>query len=466
MKYFEKDIVYDRSEQPFCQAAQIPVNLSEATMEEHYQKTLKSMNNHNIDVLVIYADREHGSNFCYLTGFVPRFEEAIAVLHKDGNCVLMLGNEMLGMNRYSRIPSNALHVPYFSLPNQPMMQEKDLKGLFKSAGIQAGMKIGIVGWKLFTSSLDNNEYLFDVPHFIVTALQKIVGSLQNVRNMTGLFINPDDGIRVTVNANEIAHYEFGASLAAKCVLNGMNQIGLDKTELEIAQNLAVYGQPVTVQTICATGERFTDALVAPRFKHIKMGDCFSITMGLQGGLTSRAAYIAKKEQDLPENAKDYLDKVAKPYYAALATWYSTVGLDIKAGELFDVIEEVLPQDCFGWSLNPGHLTSDEEWLSSPIYKNSKTRLKSGMMLQMDIIPSMNGYGKVGAEDGIVLADSDLRNELKCDYPEVWERIQIRRFFMQNELGIQLKEETLPLSGIAGYYRPFLLNKGYALKIRR
>lgn len=141
----------------------------------------------------------------------------------------------------------------------------------------------------------------------------------------------------------------------------MNQIEIGKTELELSEPLSAYGQPVSVQTICATGERFTDAVVAPRNKRTALGDRFSVTMGLKGGLTSRAAYVAASEADLPKKEQDYLEKSAKPYFAALAVWYSTIGLDITAGELYDVVERVLPKQQYGWTLNPGHLTSSEEW---------------------------------------------------------------------------------------------------------
>ena len=35
------------------------------------------------DRLVVYADREHSANVSYLTGFDPRFEEAILVVGDD-----------------------------------------------------------------------------------------------------------------------------------------------------------------------------------------------------------------------------------------------------------------------------------------------------------------------------------------------------------------------------------------------
>jgi hypothetical protein len=38
------------------------------------------------------------------------------------------------------------------------------------------------------------------------------------------------------------------------------------------------------------------------------------------------------------------------------------------------------------------------------------------------------------------------------------RIEQRRTFMQNEIGIKLKPEVLPLSNTPAYYTPYLLSK--------
>lgn len=48
--------------------------------------------------------------------------------------------------------------------------------------------------------------------------------------------------------------------------------------------------------------------------------------------------------------------------------------------------------------NAGHLPADEEWMPSLIYPGSKEVFKNGMLLQIDIIPSMTGYGGVGTEN--------------------------------------------------------------------
>jgi len=123
-----------------------------------------------------------------------------------------------------------------------------------------------------------------------------------------------------------------------------------------------------------------------------------------------------------------------------------------------LIETVLPQATYHWHLNPGHLTADEEWLASPIYSGSQEIIKSGMIFQLDIIPSVSGYTGVSAEECVALADEGLRNELKEQYPDMWERIVRRKQYLADVLKIHLSEELLPLSNTVGYLRPFFLAK--------
>jgi len=190
-------------------------------------------------------------------------------------------------------------------------------------------------------------------------------------------------------------------------------------------------------------------------------------LGVQGGLTARAGYIADTEADLPEAAQDWIDKVVKPYYAAVASWYETVGIGVPGGALYDTIQAIISKEEFGWGLNPGHLISMEEWQSSPIYAGSNIGLRSGMALQMDIILNPPApYFRAYVEDGIVLADSDLREALKTEFPDVWQRMEQRRRFMIEELGINLKPEVLPMSNIPALLRPLLLNKEKAMCVRR
>ena len=62
----------------------IPVTLCDETMQERKTNLLSRMKEDGFDTVVVYADLEHGSNFEYLCGFLPRFEEALLILHADG----------------------------------------------------------------------------------------------------------------------------------------------------------------------------------------------------------------------------------------------------------------------------------------------------------------------------------------------------------------------------------------------
>jgi len=50
------------------------------------------------------------------------------------------------------------------------------------------------------------------------------------------------------------------------------------------------------------------------------------------------------------------------------------------------------------------------------------------------------------------------------YPEAWGRIQARRAFTQDVLGIQLKPEVLPFSNIPAYLPPFWLSSQQAMRL--
>ena len=67
-------IAYEKIEKPEKNRYETPVDLNAKTMEEHFRKVLRKMQQKKLDVLAVYGDREHGANFAYLTGFEPRFE--------------------------------------------------------------------------------------------------------------------------------------------------------------------------------------------------------------------------------------------------------------------------------------------------------------------------------------------------------------------------------------------------------
>lgn len=456
-------ITYQEVSKPQKDAA-APVLLSDETMRERKEKVLARMRQHNLDQLVIYDDVEHANNFMYLTGFFTRFEEALLILNQDGTAVLALGNENLNKCGKARLEADPVHVSLFSLPNQPNRKDCTLKQLLMEAGIGADKRIGIVGWKLFTSVVEENEQMFDVPAYVVETIREIAGAAQLV-NATALFIG-EDGARVTNNANEIAHYEYGAALASDCMLDAMDKLEVGVSELELGDALVRNGQHTSVVTIAASGPRFVKANMFPTANRVKAGDPISLTVGYAGGSSSRSGYAVHTKEELPAGCEEYLDRVAKPYFGAYATWLESIQIGMKGDALFQKIEEVLPRSQYHWSLCPGHLVAEEEWLCSPVYEGSSEVLRSGMIFQIDIIPSVPGYGGVCAESTVVLADEALKKELEEQYPELYGRMQARAAYLRQELHINLSKDVLPMCSTVGYLRPYLLNKNCALMVKK
>ncbi|MDN6194563.1 MAG: Xaa-Pro aminopeptidase, partial [Alkalibacterium sp.] len=186
------------------------------------------------------------------------------------------------------------------------------------------------------------------------------------------------------------------------------------------------------------------------------------TVGYKGGLQSRAPLVVHDESELLDEHKDYLDKVVKPYFTAVTAWLEQVHIGMKGKELYNLIETVFPKNQYGWELNPGHLTADEEWMASPVKETSETTLKSGMLFQVDIIPSVKGYPGVSAEGGVILADEELQNQLKTNYPDVWNRMEARRAYVKNTLNIDVHKDILLSGNATPYLRPFALNKNKAM----
>ena len=71
------------------------------------------------DVGIVYADREHSANLAYLTGFDPRFEEAVLIVGRQGLPLLLTGNECVGMAEASPLPMRVELHQDLSLPSQP-----------------------------------------------------------------------------------------------------------------------------------------------------------------------------------------------------------------------------------------------------------------------------------------------------------------------------------------------------------
>ena len=118
---------------------------------------------------------------------------------------------------------------------------------------------------------------------------------------------------------------------------------------------------------------------------------------------------------------------------------------------------------YRFAVNPGHFIHLDEWVHSLFAAGNKAVLQSGMALQMDIIPVSEGpFCCANAEDGIVLADAALRARLARRYPEMWQRVEARRRFMGEVLGVRLDACVLPLGNAAAWFPPYALDLTQAM----
>jgi hypothetical protein len=96
-------------------------------------------------------------------------------------------------------------------------------------------------------------------------------------------------------------------------------------------------------------------------------------------------------------------------------------------------------------------------MSSPIAAGSSDELRSGMVVQIDVIPSHPVYFSTRMEEGIVIADAGLRAALAARHPDVLRRCDARRAFMRDTLGYKVPDTVLPLADVAGMVTPFFLS---------
>ncbi|NLJ85256.1 MAG: hypothetical protein GX322_02350 [Firmicutes bacterium] len=428
------------------------------------QRLRDRMKSAGLDKIIIYADREHAANFSYLTGFGPRFEEALLIVGLEGTPTAVLGTENINMIKYTSVELEGVHYPTFSLIGQPREDVLQLTEILEDAGLQRGMSVGTVGWKYYGEQDGCPAGSFEIPHFIIHAIESLVGD--RINNATGIFMSPYSGLRTVLELEEIIVFEYAASLVARSMLAMMDSVAVGKTELELASAFQNMGVPLSVHPMLSVGEKARFGLVSPGDNKAKLGDFLTAAYGIEGALSCRAAFIATGPHDLDPDIQDWLSEIAIPFFSTATQWLETIAIGVEGGEIWDLAETRLPKDRYRWNLNPGHFIAADEWVSTPFTPDSKVKLQSGNYMQFDLIvaPAPPYFGS-DLEDGLVLADEKLRSRMKDEFPEVWARFQRRRRYIQDVLEINLREEVMPMSDILGYYRPFLLNPDLAFVIR-
>lgn len=83
----------------------------------------------------------------------------------------------------------------------------------------------------FASSVEENSQIYDILHFMEETVKSLIGPEGRIMNATYLMIHLGDGARVTMNANEISHFEFGAVLGSSCMFEMLQNLDVNQREI-------------------------------------------------------------------------------------------------------------------------------------------------------------------------------------------------------------------------------------------
>lgn len=112
---------------------------------------------------------------------------------------------------------------------------------------------------------EEKNKLFDIPAFLMDAVREI-----NIHGETvhagGIFLHPLSGVRHIVNANELAHYEFGAGLASARLLEAYDSIEPGGTEMEVADRLPHSGSRPASRRYAPPGRGSREEWFSPGIK--------------------------------------------------------------------------------------------------------------------------------------------------------------------------------------------------------
>lgn len=435
----------------------LPPAFALAEAETRLAAVRTAMERQGFEALVIYADREHAANLHWLTGFDPRFEEAVLVVRPD-DALLLAGNECLPYAAASPlVASGAIrldHCATLSLPSQPRGTARLADQI--DAVVPAGGRVGVAGWKWFDAEEvpagADPALALDVPAFLADPLRARAGRAENA---TALFQHPGHGLRARVSVDDIVRLEFANHMAAAALRRLAFALTEGMTDFAVYESAGVGGLPLGCHPTFAMGS--TPGLSGPIGDRVTLGQPISFNICHWGSNICRAGWVARSEADLPETAAGYLERFVFPYVAAMSAWCDLMRPGVSGGAVWARMHELLPFETFGVTLNPGHLIGLDEWMSSPITPGSGVPLASGMAMQMDVIPVHPLWGSTRMEDGYVIADADLRAGLERRFPAVARRIAARTRFMTETVGMRVPDTLLPLADTCGIVAPFLLD---------
>lgn len=458
MNIIEKKIPLTLCEDPIPCAYEETPKMTAQDYRERLEQLWEMPQAADYDQIVIYGDREHFSNIHYFTGYDPRWEESLLILGRDKTPVLLVGNEGIG---YTRSLSAEVEIQMYqtlSLMGQPNDERSEkLIDIFKIHGIQETSRVGLIGWKAYDANhFKGLSLVSDVPYYIVKTLEQIV-TKGTIVNATDLLSDCEYGLKHHVSAKEIVRFEMNGTFVSRSIYQLLKQVKPGMSETEAAKLLKLDGQPLNMHPNINFGHNAEIGLMSPMpDSRLEYGMPIGVGYGLRGSLVHKKGLYVRSHEELPERSKDYVEDFLKPYFACVVRWYEMMKIGTSCGDIYEMVDTMLGMKKFGITLNPGHLEHTDEWTNSPFKKDSQVKIHSGMVFQCDYSVSF-AEPKMAAhiEDGLVIADQALTEEIRKISPACYERIMARKTFIREQLNIELPEEVLPMSDLTLVCNPYM-----------
>ena len=236
------------------------------------------------------------------------------------------------------------------------------------------------------------------------------------------------------------------------------------TEREAVRLLDWNGMPLSCHLMLSAGPRAASACSA-RATGPSSAATGSRSPSASGARSNcRAGFVVADAAELPAVIRDYVDRLVGPYFEAVAEWYGALRIGQTGGALHEIVDRRLGDPFFGIFLNPGHQLHLDEWVNSPISPGSTVELRSGMAFQVDIIPATGSDVLHHEHRGRHCPRRRLAARVVRDRATrtPGHRIEARRRFMAEALGIELHPDVLPFSNLPAFLPPFLLRPDLAM----
>jgi len=322
---------------------------------------------------------------------------------------------------------------------------------FGTMGIGENTRVGLIGWKyLEEHEIDNHLHSHFVPSLIVDNL-RLLTTDRNIVNASDIMSNPSDGLRILHNAHQLSTIEANSTKLTNILNSAFKMVMPGMNEVDIARLLKFSGEhPLYYPIVCVSAERIKLAYAVPSTKYrLTDGEQLLISVGFGGAAQAREGRFLKYN-------KRYLDapflRIYEQFFVLKFLWLVNLSIGKTGNEIYQIV-----RDAYGknFLVNPGHNIDEyQEWTNSIFRSGDATQLQSGMVFHIDVITETFN------NDTIALASKELQEQLSQEYPETYSRIQYRRKYLKDIIGLSLDESVLPFSDNL-LIQPFIRSLDYA-----